>query len=204
MKFKNKYYISGFIFLALFLAIFTVACTKQNSQQKVALPRGDTLEGQDCNADVECQSGVCDFIKQDWGKCAPVNCAVGTQAQGISDIAFFCNQNNEWQLIKKIGENCANDYECFKAMCKDNPGCHPGDYRYYCKNNVCAAERQLNECEVQGLQRVSAKEAVTNSSTGECQIFIEQREEPTVCAPCGNGICEADLESKCNCPADCE
>lgn len=24
-----------------------------------------------------------------------------------------------------------------------------------------------------------------------------------VCLPCGNGVCEEKIESKCNCPADC-
>ena len=28
-------------------------------------------------------------------------------------------------------------------------------------------------------------------------------ELPTVCAPSGNGVCDEELESACNCPEDC-
>jgi len=161
-------------------------------------------QGQDCYADTDCQSGICNFIKENFGQCQPAQCATGDQTIGVSgQTTYYCDHNNQWQKIRQFGETCNNDYECVKITCKDNPGCHPGDFKYYCKDNKCAAEQQQNECVKQGLVRINEKEAFTRNDGSCVEVFIEQREEPTVCAPCGNGVCDTELENKCNCPADC-
>ncbi|MBS3158956.1 hypothetical protein J4206_06745 [Candidatus Woesearchaeota archaeon] len=173
----------------------------ENSRAAVTEPKQD---GQDCNADSECSSGVCDFIKQDGGECAPSSCTPGSQAQGISDVTFFCNQDNQWQKIKNISESCTYDYECFRKTGKDCPSCHPEDYRYSCKNSVCAEEKLQDECEKRGLKRILTKEESDNNRDGTCYPSMAQRQLFTVCAPCGNKVCDTELESKCNCPEDCE
>ena len=172
----------------IFMSLIIAGCTQIDQQ-----------ENQECHSDSECESGVCDFMKQDFGICAPVVCETGVQAQGISDISFFCNENNEWQKIKNGGERCDFDYECFRETTKDCPTCH-NDYSYSCKNNTCTAEKQLNECEQQGLKRILRKDQYF----GECIESIAQLTLPTVCAPCGNGVCNVELETKCNCPEDCQ
>ncbi len=162
------------------------------------------LAGQDCSADNQCQSGVCDFVKQDFGKCALVNCTVGSQAQGVTDISFYCDQNSQWKKIKVTGESCNYNYECFKKTGKDCPSCHPEDYKYFCKNNICVEEKQQDQCEKQGLKRITSKEDADNNGDGTCFPTLAQRAEITVCAPCGNGACDTELESKCNCAEDCK
>lgn len=201
---KNKYILYGIIVLIAFGIIFVAGCTRQTNNQNPTLPAGEKLEGEDCRSDNECASGVCNFIKQDWGQCTPVVCATGSQAQGLSGISFFCNQNNQWQKIKNIGQSCNFDHECFKQTGKNCPTCHPEDYKYYCKNNICVEEKQLNECEQQGLKRVTSKEDADSNRDGSCFPSMAQRVEITVCAPCGNGVCDDELESKCNCPEDCK
>src|SRR3989344_2324666 len=174
------------------------------TSNKNSLTTGDKIEGQDCSADNQCKSGVCDFIKHDFGECASINCTVGSQAQGIKDISFYCDQNNQWEKIRTVGESCSYDYECFKKTGKDCPSCHPEDYKYFCKGNICAEEKQLDQCEKQGLKRITSKEDSDNNGDGSCFPSMAQRAEITVCAPCGNSVCDSVLESKCNCPEDCK
>ena len=81
------------------------------NQPQQILSTGEKLEGQDCRSDSECKSGVCNFIKQDWGTCAAVNCVAGSQAQGLSNISFFCNQNGNWQKIRNL--------EIGRASCRE-------------------------------------------------------------------------------------
>lgn len=156
-----------------------------------------------CRSDTECRSGVCDFIKQDMGTCADTKCSPGSQAQGIYDISFFCNRDGHWEKIKKTGDPCMHNYECYTRTCKDAPDCPPGDYLTSCKNGICVLEQQRNECELKGLKRITVKEDADQNRDGSCFKTLAQRELKTVCSPCGNGVCERELESKCNCPADC-
>ncbi|MBI5553278.1 MAG: hypothetical protein HY917_00900, partial [Candidatus Diapherotrites archaeon] len=142
----------GFPIVAVFAIILFSGCLQNPADTNANQGSGPGAEGTECRSDNECQSGVCDFIKQDFGSCAPVVCVKGTQAQGLSDISFFCNENREWEQIKAIGENCTSDFECFKRTGKDCPTCHPEDFEYYCKNNVCVEEYRKNACEQQGLK----------------------------------------------------
>ncbi|MDO8428840.1 MAG: hypothetical protein Q7S92_06545 [Candidatus Diapherotrites archaeon] len=168
------------------------------------LPAVDELKEQDCSSNTDCESNVCDFQKQDLGICAPVTCIPGSQANGLNNIAFFCNEQSVWQEIKPIGESCNFDYECFRKTDKDCPSCNSGDYIYSCKNAVCVQESQQNECEAQGLKRITSKEDADSSNDGSCFETLAQRPIFTVCAACGNNVCETELESNCNCPEDCE
>jgi len=199
----NKNLFLGILIICA-IAIIGVVLFVLNKPAPVTLPTGEKAEGQDCRSDIECKSGVCNFIKQDWGQCAAVICITGSQAQGISDISFFCSQNNKWQKIKNLGKKCNYDYECFRHTCKDSPGCHFEDYKYSCKNNACVEEKQQNACEKQGLKRITSKSDADSNGDGSCFPSMAQREEITVCAPCGNGVCDTELESKCNCPVDCK
>jgi len=158
---------------------------------------------QDCRSDGDCRSGVYNFIKQDYGICASSTCTPGSVIQGISNTSFFCNQSNRWERTRSFCEPCSEDWECTARTCKDAPGCHPGDYRTSCKNGTCTEESRVNECEMQGLVRIVAKEDADMNRDGSCIVTLAQRELITVCAPCGDGTCDKDLESACNCPEDC-
>lgn len=202
MMIESKCTIHGISALVV-ISVISVGCTYQIDESP-ALPTlltGGKLEGESCSLDSDCVSGVCDYIKQDWGRCAPVDCTTGAQAQGIADISFFCNQDGKWQRIKSVGENCDFDYECFRRTGKDCPTCYPEDYRYYCRD-ICIEEKQLNECEKQGLKRILRQDEYVILDE-QCVESLEQRRLSTVCAPCGNGICDEELESECNCPEDC-
>jgi len=196
---KNSNFICRISFLAI-IFLFTLA----GCGRPVTPASEGKSAGQDCGANSECASRVCNFMKQDIGRCAPLKCKTGQQASGLSDIAFFCGRDSKWQAIRQVGEKCSFNYECFKATGKDCPTCHPGDYKYYCKEGFCVAEKQLNACEEQGLKRIVSKEDADSQNDGSCVPSMAQRPEITVCAPCGNGVCDAELESKCNCPEDCK
>ncbi|MDP3765830.1 MAG: hypothetical protein Q8R04_04925, partial [Nanoarchaeota archaeon] len=71
-----------------------------------------------------------------------------------------------------------------------------------CDNNKCISRVEKDSCEKQGLKTVLAKSEFMPTSDGSCVESIAQRELKTVCAPCGNSICD-EIESKCNCPQDC-
>ena len=204
MMTKNRYPSYGIFVLSMVSVFFISGCIQQINNKDQTSLSGEKLEGQDCSADSECKSGVCNFIKQNMGNCVAVSCVPESQAQGISDISFFCDPNNQWQKIKGLGEKCDYDYECFRRTGKDCPTCHPEDYSYYCKNNICVEEEHSNECEKQGLKRITSKEDSDNNGDGSCFPTTAQRREITVCAPCGNSVCDTELESKCNCPQDCK
>lgn len=72
----------------------------------------------------------------------------------------------------------------------------------FCKNNVCTQEIAQDECEAQGLKRILDKNEY-DVYDGRCIESFAQRALNTVCAPCGNGVCEENLESECNCREDC-
>jgi hypothetical protein len=82
-----------------------------------------------------------------------------------------------------------------------NPTCALSDIpAVSCKNNICTSEIQPNECEQQGLTKILRKDQYNQ----DCFESVAQMILPTVCAPCGNNICETDVESICNCPVDCD
>lgn len=185
--------------------IFLAGCNliAKPAETNKNLPPTTKDSGQDCGADQDCQSGVCNFIKENWGQCAAAVCETGSQTIAVSgDTSFYCDEQKKWQPIKQFGEACQNDYECLKITCKDSPSCHPGDFKYYCKDGECVAEQQPDPCEEQGLKRITQKDEYIDLE--QCTESIAQREIQTVCAPCGNGKCETDLENKCNCPTDCQ
>ena len=52
-----------------------------------------------------------------------------------------------------------------------------------------------------GLQAINKKTAVESLSRGICESSAGNA---GVCSPCGDGVCGAKLEDKCNCPKDCK
>lgn len=187
-----------FLFSCVVAFVFFFGCV---SFDGTIFPAGTSSELSNCSSDFECASGVCDFFKMDLGKCASTNCSAGEQAQGLSDVAFYCDENAKWNAIKAIGSTCLHDYECFKRTCKDSPSCNSGDYLYYCKESVCVEETQQNECERQGLKRIVKKDEYVDLDS--CIETLAQRQILTTCSACGNGVCDEELEFKCNCPEDC-
>ena len=204
MAAKDEHLLHRILAFWMLAVILIAGCMQGTDDEGTAFPPGGRPEGGDCRSDSECSSGVCDFIKQDWGRCAPVECTTGSQADGLSDVSFFCNRSGRWQEIRGVGEGCDFDYECFRRTGKDCPTCHLEDYRYYCRNGTCAEEMLPNECELMGLKRITSKEDADASGDGSCEPTMAQRTETTVCAPCGNGLCDSEMESKCNCPEDCD
>ncbi len=175
-------------FLIVALLILS-SCTQQNASN-------DTVNA--CTTDTDCPSGVCNPLKADQGECAPITCTPGDRT---STNHFFCNSSEEWQPSKAPGQPCKEDYECFRQSCFMNPMCELSDIpAVSCKNSVCTAQIHENECEQQGLKKILRKDQFNE----QCFESIAQRVLPTVCAPCGNNVCETELESKCNCPEDCD
>ncbi len=170
-------------FLVLLLII--TACAQANNVRT------------DCRSDADCQSGVCNLMKADNGVCAAEPCIPGERT---TTNHFFCNIEKEWQQSKLPGDSCTYDYECFRQSCFMNPSCELADIpAVTCTDNVCVSEFQLNECEQQGMKKILQKDQFN----ADCFESLAQRVLPTVCAPCGNGICD-DVESRCNCPEDCK
>ena len=195
---KLKLLLGSIIITLAFLAL--AGCIPE--KERINVPPEIKSTDLGCQTDNECSSGVCNFIKQDSGECMPGQCSTGEQAIGINgQTSFYCDHNNQWQKVKKFGEYCDYDYECLIITCKDNPGCHPGEFKYYCKNNECVAQQQPDPCQIQGLVRIIQKDEYFDKD--KCIETFAQREIQTVCAPCGNGICDTDMENNCNCPSDC-
>lgn len=80
-----------------------------NSQPKTG--QSGKAEGADCRAHSECASGVCDFYKQDMGKCTALACQTGDEVVGISGAVEYSCNNSRWVAVD--GEQ----------TCKDNPYC---------------------------------------------------------------------------------
>lgn len=183
------------ICLLALLAVVVFGCTKQIKDNKSNGTIGYKLEMKDCQNHNECKSGVCDHYKQDYGKCAAFSCATGEKSDNNN---FFCNKEGIWERSKKKGEKCTDNFECYQPTCFMIPSCDMTDIprtKAFCKNNICVHEAGQDKCEAQGLKRILKKE--------DCNSMA-QRILFTVCAPCGNGICDKELESKCNCPEDCK
>jgi len=79
-------------------------------------------------------------------------------------------------------------------------------------NGVCGAEyvkeltcKQEGESLSPGYEccegLVSKTPGVYDASTGICGMIIGSF---GICTPCGNGVCDEELENYCNCPEDCE
>ena len=168
------------------------------------LPAGGKPEGGRCREHNECSSGACDHYKKDQGRCASASCKIGDKADNNK---FFCNENGQWEQSKNEGQLCEQDYECYQPTCFMIPNCDLTDIprtKALCKDNVCVYEIEQDECEKQGLQRVLSKDAYFKTDDGQCIQSMAQMLLPTVCAPCGNGICDKEIESECNCPEDCK
>ncbi len=188
-------------FLICFFLLLTSCAPKQSINTAQPLP--PKIGGQDCQQDTDCFSGVCNFIKQNIGQCMVAQCSTSEQAIGINgQTTFYCDHNNHWQKVKQFGETCNYDYECVNITCKDTPSCHPGDFKYYCQEHECVGEQQADPCRQQGLTRIIQKDEYFDKE--QCIETFAQREIQTICAPCGDGICDPEIEFKCNCPNDCK
>ena len=196
--------------LVLCLAVFTgITCKKdkatttQPKQEGVAvLPAGEKLEGEDCKLHVECKSGVCSYYKADNGYCTSISCKKGIREDNNN---FFCNEVGKWAKSKGEGEPCEYDYECYQPTCFMRPNCGTANLPVVsCRNGVCFHEFVENECERQGMKKLLRKDQYSITDDGRCFESMAQMILPTVCAPCGNGICDDEVESKCNCPEDCK
>lgn len=160
--------------------------------------------GEACTAHSQCITSVCDFEKQDSGKCASAPCKAGELA-GSNE--FFCNDKGVWEKAKEAGTACGKDYECKQSSCANNPTCSlSGDKnsKTVCENSVCVKKVAADECSLDGKTKILRKDQFFDTEGQKCVQSLAQMELPTVCAACGNGVCDQDLESTCNCPADCK
>ncbi|MBI4140912.1 hypothetical protein HY485_03695 [Candidatus Woesearchaeota archaeon] len=180
------------ISLIILFAVLT-ACT-----QKEYKP----IEKQ-CQEHNDCSSGVCNHYKANIGTCAANTCVTGTKTDNNN---FFCNENKHWQQSKTTSEACNNDYECYKQTCFMIPTCSLTDIPktvVSCTNHQCVSQVIKDTCEQQGLKRILRKDQFMHTNDGTCAESIAQMVLPTVCAPCGNDICDKETETQCNCPQDC-
>ena len=179
------------IYLAIIVFIL-MSCTQAN-----------TIQYPDeviyCTQHSDCPSGICNPFKAETGTCATEPCKVGEQSRTNE---YFCNASSQWQKSKQLGEQCTDDFECYKPTCFMNPTCELTDIPrtiVSCTNNVCISEITA-DCPP-GLRRILQKDQYWTNGTS-CFESIAQMVLPTICAPCGNGVCDQE-ESICNCPMDC-
>lgn len=181
--------------LAILLVITILSLAGCGKAGNLELPKGEKREGIECFDHNQCASGVCDRIKQAEGKCAAVSCETGQRA---SYNEFFCNEKHKWSASIKEDGKCGNDYECYQPTCANMPNCDATDVprtKALCKDNICFYEIAQDECEKQGMKRILAK----GSCGSMAQMIL-----PTICAHCGDGICNQTIEGYCNCPEDCK
>jgi len=154
-------------------------------------------EGEQCSSNSECESGICDRFYKDTGMCAPEECVEGVRADNNH---YYCDRNGNWRKSKNAGGPCKENYECYEANCFMNPMCdlNPPD-RAICENNVCVHIPSTDECVGPGMVRALRKDQYWEG----CVESLAQMILPTVCIPCGNGVCDEE-ESECNCPEDCD
>ena len=157
------------VIIAVVVVVMVIAF---NSQPRTG--QSGKAAGADCRAHSECASSVCDFYKQDMGKCASSVCASGDEVVGINGAVEYSCDNGGWSKVEN-GEQ----------TCKDSPYC------------------DLSQPCDEGLTRVLRKDQFTITEGGQCFESVAQMVLPTVCVPCGNGVCD-NQESECNCPADCK
>lgn len=122
-----------------------------------------------CDANEDCKSGVCNFIKKDTGECRSIDCEDGDYAVAIDGKIVFSCESGNWVEVDG------------PQTCKDNPYC---GLQYPCEDPE----------DIRVLQADQYSE--------DCVESMAQMELPTVCVPCGNGVCDSE-ESECNCPEDC-
>ena len=204
MKFKKS--IKNFIGISLsFVILITLSgCTNVSKVTSNGNVNNLKQAQSDCTDHSECISGVCDHYKADMGKCAATLCKEGEKSDNNN---FYCEKNGKWRKSKITGDNCTQDYECFKPTCFMNPSCDVSGISntiVSCnKDNLCVSDDGMDECELQGLKKVLQKDQYMKTADGSCFESIAQMVLPTVCVNCPNGICEEE-ESKCNCPEDCK
>lgn len=182
--------------LALVIIVLLNACIPQTQSH---LPN-TTDQLIYCNKQSDCPSGICNPLKADYGTCVPEPCASGEQSRTNE---YFCNASSQWQQSKQVGEHCENEFECYKPTCFMNPTCELSDIPYTivsCTNNICTS-KVTSDCPP-GSRRILEKDQYWTNGTS-CFESIAQMVLPTICAPCGNGICDNATESVCNCPQDC-
>lgn len=159
--------------------------------------------GEDCREHAECTSNACDHYKADMGRCAASPCTPGDRTDNNN---LFCNGASAWETSIKDGEACEADYQCFEPTCFMVPTCQLTDIprtRALCRDGRCVLEVGGDGCGPEGGVRVLRKDQYSVAEDGTCMESMAQMELPTVCAPCGNGVCDEELESPCNCPEDC-
>ena len=159
--------------------------------------------GEDCREHTECASNACDHYKADMGRCTKVPCTPGDRTDNNN---LFCNGASAWEASKKGGDVCESDFQCFEPTCFMVPTCQLTDIprtRAMCRDGRCVLEVGADGCGPEGGKRVLRKDQYSVLEDGSCMESMAQIELPTVCAPCGNGVCDEELESLCNCPEDC-
>lgn len=164
---------------------------------------GRLKAGEACRMHKACLSGVCSRYKKDYGNCAPARCTPGDKTDNNN---FYCARGGTWRPSKRAGRPCSRDYQCYKPTCFMRPGCAMSDVSRtmaICDDGVCVRRVARDECERRGLKRVLRKDQFFRSTDGRCRQSLAQMELPTLCAPCGNGVCDRDVENECNCPRDC-
>ncbi|MBI4439438.1 hypothetical protein HY638_00530 [Candidatus Woesearchaeota archaeon] len=184
---KMRYWLYGALMVAL---VFVAGCTALNSGE--------------CNDNKDCDSGVCNHVKADLGMCEGASCTPGTTTDNNN---FFCSEKGAWEPSKKEGEYCTSDYECYQPTCFMKPDCEITPIprtRAACRYNACVYQVEDDSCAKEGLKRVLAKDQFTINLFGNCVESSEQAVLSSICAPCGNNVCDNETESECNCPEDCK
>jgi hypothetical protein len=103
-KTKKKMEMKVIIALAAMIALCAAAL------MLTVTPKGGP--GADCRGHGDCASGICDYIKQDMGRCAPSACQAGQRTVAMDgSVEYVCN-NSVWVRPAEHIQTC-----------KDNPYC---------------------------------------------------------------------------------
>jgi hypothetical protein len=122
----------------------------------------------------------------------------------IGGVYLIGKQKND-KLNKILPVICKNNFDCpLQMKCKNyicvDVGCLEKGESLPGAINPKYTNHMATEC-CRGLKRIT----VSKYYDTDCNIqMYPLGGSISICSNCGNGICEENLETKCNCPEDCE
>lgn len=132
------------------------------------------------------------------GKCGPGENECNCPEDCPLEVPNICVQDGGKCEAAPTGDGCP-----YGSGPVDLPGCADGLLCCMPDGEMCAGKGEMisgvpddTKC-CDSLAPIAV--AQVDPATGECVLLIGG----SVCADCGDGVCETDFENMCNCPADC-
>lgn len=179
------------------------ACDDGNNSNGDGCTASCTIEdGNPCNADAECASGICDLTEA-----RPLCEPAGSCGNGVNEVFEACDDGNEMGgdgcsrvCLLETGEPCTNDADCDTEVCDgmESNTCEPANT---CGNGALEGDELCDDgnvvtgdgCDAQCLLEIGAGPCTDGSqcASGVCNTMAET----PVCAiaiGCGNGVLNED------------